>query len=363
MRSIGTIVSLLIVLTTAYAQDSKWPSLDASTMDAEYYPAEVAWRNYLSEDKRNITPKMKVVYSRPMMKDRKIFGNLVPYGEEWRLGANEATMITFYQPVDFGGQTVNQGTYSLFVVPEAGQWTFHLSSEMGIWGSANRDKSKTVASATVKTEDVEEPREALAMAFQEVDDLTANLIVEWEKTRAVLPIAFNPVILQGIDASPMDMAHYPRNSAFNNYAESEDKKADPIIQVIYSRPQKNDRDIFGGLLKEGEVWRIGANEATEVVFYKDVKIGEKELRRGRYAMFAELNGDTWDVIFSKDYPIWGAANRDESKDVASVTVPVYQEDEVVEALAIIFEEKSETSADMIIGWDKTRATVPVSWEK
>ena len=201
------------------------------------------------------------------------------------------------------------------------------------------------------------------MTFQEVDDRTANLVVEWENTRAALPIAFNPILFSDADPSPMDMAHYPGNSAFNNYAESEDKKADPIIQVFYSRPQKKGRMVFGDLLKDGEVWRLGANEATEIVFYKDIKVGDKDLRRGRYAMFAKLNGESWDIIFSKDYPIWGAANRDETKDVASVSVPVTREDEIVEALAIIFEEKSETSAHMIIGWDQTRATIPVSWEK
>lgn len=79
-------------------------------------------------------------------------------------------------------------------------------------------------------------------------------------------------------------------------------------------------------------------------------------------MFAQLNGATWDIIFSKDFPIWGEANRDESKDVAAVSVPVTKEEEVVEALGIIFEVKSATSAHMIIGWDTTRATIPVSWK-
>ena len=81
------------------AQDNEWPSLDASTMDIVYYPQEVAWRNYLGEEKRNISPKIKLVYSRPAVKERDIFGGLVPYGEEWRLGANEASIITFYAPV------------------------------------------------------------------------------------------------------------------------------------------------------------------------------------------------------------------------------------------------------------------------
>jgi hypothetical protein len=363
MKQFLTLLLLIVVCSFAQSQESKWPTLDASTLDAAYYPADVAYRNYLPGEQRNMTPKIKVLYSRPMMKDRKIFGELIKYGKEWRVGANEATMITFYQPVSIGGSAVNQGTYTVSVVPAADSWTFNFSTEMGIWGAANRDQSKTVASATVPTSLVASPREALSMTFQEVDDQTANLVVEWENTQAILPIGFNPIMFNGTDPSPMDMTHYPRNSAFNNYAESEDKKLETIITVTYGRPQKKGRDIFGSMLNEGDVWRIGANEGTEVMFYKNVKVGDVELARGRYAMFAKLNGASWDIIFSKDLPIWGAANRDESKDVASVTVPVTKEEEVVEALGIIFEEKSATSAHMIIGWDTTRAAIPVSWEK
>mgnify|MGYP000306612120 CR=1 FL=1 len=161
MKQFLTLLLVVVVCSFAQSQESKWPKLDASSMDAEYYPAEAAWRNYLSPEKRNIAPKIKVVYSRPMMKDRKIFGELIKFGNEWRIGANEATLITFYQPVSIGGTAVNQGTYSVSVVPNQNEWTFNFSSEMGIWGSANRDKSLTVASATVPTTLVRDAREAL----------------------------------------------------------------------------------------------------------------------------------------------------------------------------------------------------------
>ena len=363
MKYLTLLFALAIACSTSFAQEeSKWPDLDASTLDAVYYPAESAWRNYLSDDKRNLSPQIKLVYSRPMMKDRKIFGELIKYGEEWRLGANEATLITFYQPVDIGGTTINSGAYSVFALVNEKEWTFNFSSETNIWGNANRDESKTVASITVPVININDSREALTMTFQEMDERNANLVVEWDKSRAIVPIGFNPILMDELDPSPMDMAHYPRKSAFTNYLEGEDKNIKPKIQVTYSRPQKKGRTIFGDLLKEGSIWRIGANEATEVVFFQDVKVGNTEVKRGRYAMFAKLNGSTWDIILSKDYPIWGAANRDESKDAYSVTIPVTKDSEVVEALSIIFEEKSDNSTNMIIAWDQTRATIPVSWK-
>ena len=226
-------------------QDDEWPNLDASTLDMIYYPQEVAWRNYLGEDQRNISPKIKVVYSRPAKKDRDIFGGLIPYGEEWRLGANEASTITFYAPVDVGGETIQAGTYTLSALVEKDFWTINFSSQAGIWGNANRDQALTVASFRTTVEMVSDNREELSMTFQEEDESQVNFIIEWDGRRVSLPIGLNPVLYNNIDKSPLDMAHYPRRSAFTNYMEGEDKNIKPKIQVTYSRPQKNGRVVFG----------------------------------------------------------------------------------------------------------------------
>lgn len=358
MKQIFVLIYLITAAWILTAQDEKWPDLDKSTMDMVYYPQNVAWRNYLSEDQRNITPKLKLTYSRPMKNDRVIFGELLEHGKEWRLGANEATTLTCYSAVQVGDAVLTPGTYTLSALVENGFWTLNFSTESGIWGSANRDQSKTVASVKYTVEKVGEPREALAMTFQEVDEHHVNMVIEWDGHRVTAPIAFNPVIFSNIDPSPMDMAHYPRRSAFTNYAEGEDKNITPKIQVTYSRPQKKDRDIFGGLLKTGSVWRIGANEATEIAIYEDVTINGTKLPRGRYAMFAKLGATSWDIIFSKDYPIWGAANRDESKDAVTVSVPVTKDTEVLESLSMMFEEKGNDLVHLLIGWDTTRAAIP-----
>ncbi len=364
MKQIITFAILFMASIFAIAQDeSKWPELDESILDQAYYPSEVAYRNYLGSDERNIQPKLKIVYSRPKMKERKIFGGLLKFGEEWRFGANEATLITFYQPVEVGGTEIDPGTYSIFALINEKTWTFKLSSETNIWGNANRDMTKDVASATVNTIQIPNAREALTMTFQEIDDKLVNLVVEWEKTRVILPISLNPILMDDLDPSPMDVAHYPGNSAFSNYLEGDARNVKSRIQVFYSRPQIKGRTIFGDLLKMGTVWRIGANEATEIVFFEDVKIGDTSIKKGRYSMFAKINKTNWDIIFSKDYPIWGEANRDISKDVAVVNVPVTMESEVVEALSMIFEEQSPTLVNLVIGWEKTRATIPITLSK
>src|SRR5690606_15950790 len=83
-----------------------------------------------------------ITYCEPFKKDRDIFGGLVPYGKVWRTGANEATEITFKKDVTFAGVAVKAGTYSLFTIPEKGEWTIILNPELKQWGSYGYDKIK-----------------------------------------------------------------------------------------------------------------------------------------------------------------------------------------------------------------------------
>ncbi len=86
-----------------------------------------------------------------------------------------------------------------------------------------------------------------------------------------------------LDKSPMDMAYFP-----NNYPvlKIQDKISAPLIaRVIYSRPQKSGRTVFGELVEFGKVWRLGANEATEIEFFRDVRIGNKKILKGKYTMY------------------------------------------------------------------------------
>ena len=356
-------LALSFITTEVTAQEkSKWAKLDVSPFDMSYYPAKAAWRNYLKGDDRELRPQMRVTYSRPSKKDRVIFGDLVPYGKEWRLGANEATEVTFYSAVDVAGTTLNPGAYTLSAVPQADHWVVNFSTQRNIWGSENRDQDKTAASIKVMTEAMPEVREELAMTFQRIDDESANLVIEWDQTRVGVPIGMNPVQFDNIDASPMDQVHYPGTSGYQNYVKAEEMEASaPKVKVIYSRPQKKERKIFGELLEYGKVWRVGANESTEITFYQDVTIQGNKVRRGTYNLYAMVNQDSWDFILNTDRPAWGPPNRDESKDVLSVTVPVTMDTEDLEVLNIKFEEKSTSEVDLLVAWEKHRARLPIKF--
>lgn len=341
-------------------KESKWKELDKSPMDMMHYPENSAWRNYLTGDDRNKSAQIRLTYSKPAKNDRVIFGGLVPYGKEWRLGANEANEITFYQAVDIQGQSVPRGNYTFFATPHEDHWIISFSSERNLWGAENRDAEKTVATAKVMTSQLDEAKENLGMTFQRIDDESVNLIIAWDKTQVTLPIGFNPIVFANEDASPMDQIHFPDKSAYTNYLKADEKEnISAKAKLIYSRPQKKDRVIFGELLKYGEMWRIGANQSTEITLYSNVTINGKDLRRGTYNMYAMVNEDKWDIIFNTDRPAWGHANRDEEKDVLTITVPVQANSEDLEVLNIKFEEKSADSADLIIAWEKTMVSIPI----
>lgn len=164
--------------------------------------------------------------------------------------------------------------------------------------------------------------------------------------------------LPAVDKSPMDMAYYPSNYPV---LKIQDKATEPLsARIIYSRPQKAGRVIFGGLVKYGEVWRLGANEATEIEFYKTVRMGTKKISKGRYTLYAIVNeNSTWTFILNKETDTWGSFKYDVKKDVARTTVAV-QKTDMVESLSIMF-EKTAAGFNLVVAWENAKVSLPFSF--
>jgi hypothetical protein len=161
-----------------------------------------------------------------------------------------------------------------------------------------------------------------------------------------------------VDKSPMDMSTYPPNYPL---LKIQDKVSEDIsARVIYSRPLKSGRVIFGELLEYNKVWRFGANENTEIEFYKDVKINNVKVKKGRYAIFAIPNIDKWTIIINKDLNTWGSFKYDNTKDVVKVDVAVQKVTEVVDAFYIYF-DKAAKGFSMNAGWDNIKVSLPISF--
>jgi len=142
--------------------------------------------------------------------------------------------------------------------------------------------------------------------------------------------------LPQLDKSPMDMSYYPSSPSSYPILKIQNKITEPLaMRLIYSRPQLNGRKVFGELQKYGEVWRLGANEATEIEFFKDVSINNKKIKKGRYTLYCIPYVDKWTIIVNKETDIWGAFKYDSAKDVVRKDVPVVKNDST-ELLTIIF---------------------------
>ena len=155
-------------------------------------------------------------------------------------------------------------------------------------------------------------------------------------------------------------------TVFNSYGQGEQRKSphDTVSyangKVTYGRPYKNGREIFGGLEKFGSVWRVGADEATTITFNSDTKFGGQGVPKGTYTMFVLPTENDWTIILNSQLEQWGAYSyeKNKDKDVAGVKVPVKKLDRVVEQLTIYFDDKTNA---MIIEWDKTQVSVPLSF--
>lgn len=135
--------------------------------------------------------KVEIDYSRPSMKDRKIFGELVPYGSLWRTGANAATKITFGEQVTIQGKSIPAGTYALLSIPGQNQWTVILNSDAALRGTGEYKEAKDVARFEVKPETLATPTETLSIGLDHLRDDSAVLFIEWDRTRVPLEVKFD----------------------------------------------------------------------------------------------------------------------------------------------------------------------------
>ena len=149
-------------------------------------------------------------------------------------------------------------------------------------------------------------------------------------------------IFAGMDKSPLDKALYAT-------------KAEGVkTKIVYSRPQLKGRTV-ASLTPAGKMWRLGANEATEVTFYGNVKFGGKSVKAGTYAMFAIPGAKEWTIILNKDLNVWGNYQYRKGQDVVRVKAKATKGEETLEAFSIGYSK----SGDIHLGWGTTVVTIPV----
>lgn len=173
-------------------------------------------------------------------------------------------------------------------------------------------------------------------------------------TNIIRPAAINPY--NPVDISPMDISYFPVD--FPVLKMTKGTPETPIARVIYSRPHRQGRKIFGGLLKYGEPWRLGANEATEIELFQPLRIQEKTVAQGRYILYCIPTETKWTIIFNNNIYTWGL-QQDPKKDVYRFDVPVQKTTTDIENFTMVFKDETPQPS-LVIAWDDVEARLPFS---
>jgi hypothetical protein len=194
-------------------------------------------------------------------------------------------------------------------------------------------------------------------ACQEQQQQTPAKEPEKNDQMVIPPPQVPPGTYSNIDISPMDMSYFPVD--YPKLKMTDNNIAPPVTRVIYSRPHLAKRRLFHDLLKYDEPWRLGANESTEIDFYKPVTIGGKKIAPGRYILYTIPHEGKWTIVLNSNIDSWGL-QQDPKKDIHSMDVPVSSGNPSQEFFTMVY-EKSDTGADLVISWDDIKARLPINF--
>lgn len=135
---------------------------------------------------------------------------------------------------------------------------------------------------------------------------------------------------------------------------------DTYVKIVYGQPYKQGREIFGALVPYNEVWRTGANEATELTTTEKLLFGDEELAPGTYAMFTIPREESWTIILNSGLGQWGAFTYNPDLDVLRVDVPVTETEQIAEVFTIQFGEIENDSSSIIMRWDDVVVRIPIT---
>lgn len=159
--------------------------------------------------------EVKVVYSRPSARGRKVAGNLIPYNEVWRTGANASTKISFSESVKLDGHAVPSGEYALYTIFTEDKATIILSKNLSWWGAVGYDTAEDLLRFDVPVKHPSSHYETFTISFSDFTRSTANLNLKWENTKAMFSIESDvdakvmaDIKAQLIDATPADKGNY-----------------------------------------------------------------------------------------------------------------------------------------------------------
>jgi tetratricopeptide (TPR) repeat protein len=247
-------------------------------------------------------------YHRPAVNKRKVWGDLVPYGQVWRAGANENTTIDFSSPVTVGGKTIPAGKYGLHMLPTEKDWSVMLSSTATAWGSFSYDEKEDVVrfSVTPKPADFEE---RLEYRFENPTDTSVDVVMQWEKLAVAFPISVdtNAVVMESLQKQLRGLPRFGWQ-AWNQAAQWALQHTTDLDQALKWADQSiTTQATFANLrTKAGILEKKGDTKAAEDLRAQAMKIAtEADINQLGYQLLGQKKTDEAIAMFRKnvkDYP-------------------------------------------------------------
>ncbi|MEO8168675.1 MAG: DUF2911 domain-containing protein, partial [bacterium] len=289
------------------------------------------------------TNMISVNYGRPSMRGRKIMGDLVPWNQVWRTGANQATHLKTNYDMIIGGVPLPKGRYTLWTLPSPTGWKFIINKQTGQWGT-NYDERQDYARFDAIVDHMTSPVETLRVVFDASGKTKGRMKIMWENTMVWTSFEKSDNVRP---VSPLDSAEI----FLNNYK----------VKVTYSKPFMRGRMIWGVVVPMDSIWRTGANAATVLKTETATVIGGVAVPAGTYTLYSRPTEKGYDLIINKKAP--GDANYDPTMDLAHIRMAMKQLDTSVDPLKISFEQTSQKNLSYLkLAWGDREYAVDVKVE-
>lgn len=219
---------------------------------------------------------IELTYSRPGIKGRKIFGELVPYGKMWRTGANGATRIKFGDDVVIGGQQVKAGEYALYSIPNENEWEIILNKGVDNGGLTGYKPEEDVTRFKVKSTSLPKPVETFTMGFEEVKPSSTELQLRWENISVNIPISTDvdsKVMAQINDVMNKDNKPYYQSALY--YAEN-GKDMKQALTWFDKAIEQNPKGYYIYYQKANALVKMGKKEEAKIAAQKSIEVARQE---------------------------------------------------------------------------------------
>jgi hypothetical protein len=218
---------------------------------------------------------MQLIYSRPGMRGRKVFGDLVPYGKVWRTGANAATRIKFNDDVSIGGQPLKAGEYALFTVPRENEWEVIINKGSANWGTEYKQEDDLVR-VKVRPMKLNDAVETFTMQFENLKPTSADLKIMWEKTAVAVPITtdIDKKVMAQIDAL-MNKDNRPYFAAAMYYMEA-GKDMNQALSWLNKALEQNPNAFWIHHQKANALAKLGKKDEARQAANKSIELAKAQ---------------------------------------------------------------------------------------